>query len=248
MKLHILGAGSANDPTLANSSSVVCGIDGTQILIDCGYSVAREVLAEYRDPDAIDAIYFTHHHPDHCYGFVPVMIGWCDLARSKPLVIATTKWGRGQLEDLLRLGVGGNWDPGFDIHWHMVPDPLEIGGLSLTFALTDHLVPNHAVRIEEQESGAVLAYSGDGRPTEASVALFASADLLMHECYVHDSEPLVPGHACLEMCLDVAKTAGVGQMMLYHIREDEKAAMARAVSGISGVEIAQEKARIDIVS
>jgi ribonuclease BN (tRNA processing enzyme) len=235
MQIHILGSGSASDPTLPNSSvAVSCG--DKRIMIDCGYSVAREAIASFRDPDTIDALVFTHHHPDHCYGFVPTMIAWSDAGRRKPLVIATTGWGRRQLGELQRLGVGADWRPGFDFHWHLVPEPLQIGSASLGFAPTEHSVPNHAIRIEH--GGKVFAYSGDGKPTAESRGLFAGADLLMHECYTLTELPEEPWHCSLETCAEMVETLSLGRLLLYHIREDQRLAIAAAAAAVPRTEVA----------
>lgn len=228
MQAYILGSGSASDPTLPNSSIVVtCG--DARIMIDCGYSVAREAIGTFRDAEAIDALVFTHHHPDHCYGFIPTMIAWSDAGRRKPLIIATTAWGRRQLMDLQRLGLGSSWRPGFDYLWHEVPEPLAVGPARLRFAPTDHTVPNFAIRIESE--GEALAYSGDGRPTPASRTLFRGADLLLHECYTLDPLPDEAGHCCFETCREMSESLGVGRLLLYHIREDQRPLVAAAAAG-----------------
>lgn len=235
MRLHILGSGSASDPTLPNSSVVVtCG--DTRIMVDCGYSVAREAIAAFRDPDSVDALVFTHHHPDHCYGFVPTMIAWSDAGRRKPLKIATTDWGRRQLLELQRLGLGPDWKPSFDYRWHRVPEPLALGPARLCFAPTDHTVPNFAIRIEAD--GVVLAYSGDGRPTPQSRALFTGADLLLHECYTLAPVPPEAGHCSFDVCAEMLASLSLGRLMLYHIREDQRAAVAAAATAVSGMGVA----------
>lgn len=235
MQLYILGSGSASDPTLPNSS-IVATCDDTRIMIDCGYSVAREAIATFRDPDAVDALVFTHHHPDHCYGFVPTMIAWSDAGRRKPLAIVTTDWGRRQLMELQRLGLGSGWQPGFDYEWHRAPEPLALGPARLRFAPTDHTVPNFAVRIES--GGAALAYSGDGRPTAQSRALFAGADLLLHECYTLAPLPEEAGHCSFDTCRAMLESLPLGGMMLYHIREDQRPAVAAAAAAVPRMAVA----------
>ena len=203
MQILILGSGSASDPSLPNSSVVVtCG--DARIMIDCGYSVAREAISTFRDPDAVDALVFTHHHPDHCYGFVPTMIAWSDAGRRKPLTVATTEWGRHQLLELQRLGLGSSWRPGFDYDWRTVPQPLALGSARLSFAPTDHTLPNFAVRIEND--GRVFAYSGDRRPTPRSRGLYAGANLLMHECYTLSPLPDEFGHCSFDTCAELSHT------------------------------------------
>ena len=243
MQVYILGSGSASDPTLPNSSVVVtCG--DTRIMIDCGYSVAREAIARFRDPNAVDAVVFTHHHPDHCYGFVPTMIAWSDAGRRKPLTVVTTDWGRRQLNELHRLGLGSAWKPGFDYEWHRAPEPMDLGPARLSFAPTDHTVPNFAVRIES--GGAALAYSGDGRPTVQSRALFAGADLLLHECYTLAPLPEEAGHCSFDTCRAMLESLPLGGMMLYHIREDQRAAVAAAAATVPRMAVAVTGSTIDL--
>lgn len=243
MRIHILGSGSASDPTLPNSSIVVtCG--ETRVMIDCGYSVAREAIAAFREPDAVDALVFTHHHPDHCYGFVPTMIAWSDAGRRKPLTIATTDWGRRQLLELQRLGLGSGWRPGFEYRWHAVPEPLAVGPARVTFAPTDHTVPNFAIRIEAE--GAALAYSGDGRPTAASRALFAGADLLLHECYSLDPLPDEAGHCSFATCRALLESLPVGRLLLYHIREDQRAPVAAAAAEVPGIAVVESGSTFEL--
>mgnify|MGYP000622155909 CR=1 FL=1 len=243
MHVHILGSGAANDPTLPNSSVVVsCG--GTRIMIDCGYSVAREAIAAYRDPDAIDALVFTHHHPDHSFGFVSTIGAWSDAGRRKPMAIATTEWGWRQLETLMRIGFGADWKPSFPCLWHTVPEPLMVGPAHLSFAPTQHGVPNHAIRIETDEE--VFAYSGDGQPTPQSLDLFTGADLLMHECNTLEPDPDQPGHCWLAACVEILQTRSIGRMLLYHVSEPEKSMVAAAVKTILHLEIAETGASIQL--
>lgn len=236
MDVHILGTGAANDPTVPNSSVVVrCG--GMRIMIDCGFSAAHAALAAYRDPDAIDALVFTHHHPDHSFGFVPLMVGWADAGRRKPLTVATTPWGRWQLETMRDLGVGPRWAPGFEFAWHEVPVPLTLGAVRLSFADTVHTVPNHAVRIDSAVGA--FAYSGDGRPTPRTRRLFDGVDLLMHECHTVDPDPGEEGHCWLGLCAELQGSLRIGRTMLYHVRKDQRDALRCAVVGHAGVSLAE---------
>ena len=108
MRIDVLGVGEAFDPYYANSSVVVTA-DGYRILIDCGATVPGLVMAKFPDPDAIDAIYFTHMHPDHIFGLVPVMLNWRDDGRSKPLHILCSPQLRSHLEQLMVLGFTGSY-------------------------------------------------------------------------------------------------------------------------------------------
>jgi len=226
MRLTLIGTGSAHDPDLPNASALVEGADKT-ILIDCGFSAVRGINRHVTDPDRVDLIVVTHHHPDHVFGFVPLIDHWSDSGRTKTLKVATTQWGRSQLESFMTLAFGPLWRPKFNLVWHVVPDEMQIGDIRVRFAPTLHSVPNHAIRFDV--GGKSLAYSGDGAPTASSRALFAGVDFLMHECYVADDRD-APGHCNFPTCLDVMRECAVGRLGLYHIHPDHKDPMKAAIA------------------
>jgi ribonuclease BN (tRNA processing enzyme) len=64
MKIVFLGVGSAFDENYPNTS-VLISTDKTSLMLDCGDSAARQLWKIASGNDSIDAIYITHHHPDH---------------------------------------------------------------------------------------------------------------------------------------------------------------------------------------
>lgn len=229
MDIHVLGVGESADPDLPNSS-VVVSQDGFRLMIDCGHSVPPVLWRELPDPDAVDALYFTHHHPDHCFGLVPALIRWTDDRRRKPLILATTSDGRHQLRQLF---AAGGIDPqrslSFPLDWHAVPETGTLGPFALRTAPTLHAVPNLAVRLEA--GGKSFAYSGDGRMTPESESLFRGADLLFHECFTVDPDPTQPFHAAYSQLSGLPDRLGIGAVRLYHVRRNERSGLAAACAG-----------------
>ena len=68
MKIDVLGCGSAFSCTQNTSALRVIDADNKQWLIDCGPTVPRALWQRGGEVNDIDAIYFTHVHPDHCTG------------------------------------------------------------------------------------------------------------------------------------------------------------------------------------
>jgi hypothetical protein len=100
-----------------------------------------------------------------------------------------------------------------------------IGPFAVATASTRHAAPNEAIRLEA--GGRRFAYSGDGRPTDASRALYAGVDLLMHECW----SPVAtdnPTHCDLPTLRDLE---GPGRVGLYHVRAGSRAALKEMVAG-----------------
>lgn len=217
MQIVVLGVGEASDPTQSNASVVVAGGD-YRLLIDCGHSVPPALWRRFADPHSIDALMLTHHHPDHCFGLVPWLISLADDGRRRPLDIVTTAWGIDHLKKLCEIGMVPH-DSGspFPIIWRDAATVERIGPFALARARTSHSVVNHAIRLEA--NGMRFVYSGDGRPTTESRALFADADLLLHECYMADDAPEMEHHADLATVRGVAGPPRIG---IYHIRKDQR--------------------------
>lgn len=227
--ITFVGTGAAFDPVLPNTSMLYRG--ARTLLLDCGYRVPHALwaLPGGRDPELLDGVWISHVHADHSFG-LPALLLWMRLAeRTRPLEIfggpGVGRW----LRRLLELGYPGSYAP--EKCFPIVPRPvsprraLRWGPLRLSVARSDHSVRNLSLRIDE--GSASFAYSGDGAPTEATAALFAGVDLLVHECFAADVR--VHGHAALVDLLPLARDAGVATLGLIHLH-DELGAGVRALA------------------
>ena len=222
MRVIPLGVGDAFDADEPNSSTLVES-DGFTLLIDCGHSAIAPLWRARPHPETIDAVYLTHHHADHVLGLPSVMDRWSWDGRTKELVILTTEWGEGQLRQLCALLA---IEPRFPLRYLRPGATPSLGPFALQTALTEHLVPNHALQLVAHDR--CFAYSGDGRPTEAARALYADADLLLHECWEPDPTPDVDFHSDLDTVRSIEGPPRIG---LYHIRAGRRRAMSDAVQG-----------------
>lgn len=220
MRLTMLGVGEAFDGAEASSAGLV-EAEGFTLLIDCGHSAVRPLWCARPDPDSVEAIYLTHHHADHVLGLVPVMDHWAWRGRRAPLTVLTTAAGIGHLEQLFAaMDVPRGADCPFAVTYLVAAETAAVGPFALSVAPTRHTVPNQAVRLEA--GGRVLAYSGDGRPTPESRALFRGADLVMHECFEPLATPENPFHCDLP---EVETLEGAGRIGLYHVRAGKAGAL-----------------------
>jgi ribonuclease BN (tRNA processing enzyme) len=220
MRVIPLGVGDAFDPDQANSSALV-EESGFTLLIDCGHSAVTPLWRARPDPETIDAVYLTHQHADHVLGLPSVMDRWSWEGRRKELLILTTERGESQLRQICALL---EIAPRFRLHYLRAAETPSLGPFALRTAPTLHLVPNDAVQLTAR--GRCFAYSGDGRPTEAARALYARADLLMHECWVPDPAPEVDFHSDLDTVRSIRGPSRIG---LYHIRAGRREAMQAAI-------------------
>lgn len=227
MDITVLGVGEASDPAFANSSSLVHH-DGYSLLIDCGHSVPSSLWRLAPEPDRIDAIYFTHGHPDHCFGLVPVLIQWKDDGRTRPLDIVASAPTRRRLDLILEAGETRGHDLPYAVRWHEPKDMPALGPFAARYAATVHSIPNQAIRLDAGQRS--FAYSGDGQPTEKSAALYRGADLLFHECYTVETDPAQRFHTDLAVLGGLIAEWAPGDCRLYHIRKDQRAGMEAAVA------------------
>jgi ribonuclease BN (tRNA processing enzyme) len=221
MRLELLGVGEAFDPEQPNSS-VLIDHDGYTLMIDSGHSIVPRLWRTRRDPDAVDAIYFTHHHADHVLGLPPIVNLWHYEGRQKPLLIVATPPGLEQLRSLITLM---DVEPPYPIRYQPTAETYHIGPFTARTALTQHAAPNYAIRLEA--GGKRVAWSGDGRPTDASRALYRELDLLMHECFEPEAAPENLYHCDLPTIRTIAGPKRIG---LYHVKCGTRPALREAIA------------------
>ncbi len=180
MKIDVLGCGSAFSVQQNTSAICVTDPDHRQWLIDCGPTIPRALWQRRGDVNDIDAIYFTHVHPDHCTGLTALLNHWKSFGRRKPLII----WSqREQRPVLMQLASLANWPESslcFAIDWRDSEPEWHWQGWHIRTAFSHHEIPNLALRIEIGDNA--LFYSGDGRPTPESTALMHHASPAFQEC------------------------------------------------------------------
>ena len=169
LSLTVLGCdGSWPGPGGAGSAYLVsCG--DTRLLVDAGPGTFAR-LQELIDPVTLDAVFISHHHPDH----------WSDL--SALLTQARFAAGGHQVQVYAPADFRDRIGPSDarSVAWHLVTDGSteSIGDLVCTFHRTDHSFETLAVRID----GACrsLGYSADTGPgwgldSSATISTWCSA-------------------------------------------------------------------------
>ena len=70
--VRVVGCGEAFDVGLGNTSYLFSGEGYPALLFDCGYQIPERLWLN-RLHLGLDAVFFTHLHADHSFGFVPLM-------------------------------------------------------------------------------------------------------------------------------------------------------------------------------
>lgn len=214
MKIDVLGCGSAFSREQNTSALRVIDEANRQWLIDCGPTIPRALWQRGGDINDIDVIYFTHVHPDHCVGLTALLNYWKSFSRQKPLVIYCQPQQRPVLMQLAALA---NWPQttlSFDLDWRDTTDAWHWHDWHIRTAETRHELTNRAIRITF--GGRTLFYSGDGRPTAASIALMAGADLAFQECASLTALSDDASHSDFPSCLALFRQLAIPAFGLYH--------------------------------
>jgi len=216
-EVTVLGCGEAFDERYTNTSLLVQA-EGKTILLDCGYSAPAPLWNAVADPNEIDLIYISHAHADHCYGLPAVLGRMWEEGRTKQLVVLSQAPLLGQLRAAMDSGYPGlaaRFEYPIEYREATPATPLDWQGLRFAFAPTRHSVTNLAVRVEA--GAGKFCYSGDGQFTDESRALFAGADLLVHEAYSFDPSPI---HGDFAGVIGMAAELSVRQLALVHVKRN----------------------------
>jgi ribonuclease BN (tRNA processing enzyme) len=224
VKLTILGcAGSVPGPD-APAPCYLVEADGFRLVLDLGNGALAALQARMSAFD-IDALAFSHLHPDHCADFSALAVlrqyhpdpPYSPTERRLP-VHGPADMGRrfaAQYAPNIAERFSTDFSHVFDFH-RLAGETVQIGPLKVTAAQVVHPCEAYGFRIEHD--GRSLVYSGDTAACPALDALSSGADLLLAEATWTDL-PTRPAdmHMSGRQAGQTACRAGVGRLMLTHI-------------------------------
>jgi ribonuclease BN (tRNA processing enzyme) len=189
--------------------------DGFRLLIDPGYAVVPR-LAGDATPTAIDAVFVTHGHPDHCADLNPLLRARA-MSGDQPPALPVFAPAHA-LDAVLALDRPGMLDATIDRRDYAPGDRFDIGPFGAQTTLLPHSIPNGGVRLTA--GGHTVAYTGDTGPSPEIVTLARDADLLLAEAsYVDEEMPddLRPVLSTAREAGQYAAAAAVGRLLLTHL-------------------------------
>ncbi len=214
-----------------------------RIVLDLGNG-ALGALHRHVDPLAIDAVFLTHLHADHCLDLCSYYVLRRYHPRGSPPRIPV--FGPAGVAGRLAAAYDLPPEPGMsgEFDFQEYDGAVRVGPLLVEPVPVEHPVPAYALRVSVD--GRVMAYSGDTAVCDGLLRAAADADLLLAESSFLDGAENPPGvHLTGAQAGAVATEAGVGRLVLTHIPpwHDPQVSLAAAGTTYAGsVELAHSGA------
>jgi len=248
MRLIVLGCtGSGPGPTSPASGYLVQAGD-VHLTIDLGNGTFG-ALQRHLDPWRLDAVAFTHLHPDHCADFSALVVHrrhhphppFDATARPLPVLApaeAPQRFARQFAPSAAELARTDLRDI-FAFETLTDGASSSVGTVTVRAGRVDHPCEAYALRVEH--GGRSLVYSGDTGPCDGLVELARDADVLLCEAswphvWAKWSEPPRGVHLSARQAGEHATAAGVGRLLITHVPPwgDGAALLAEAKAAFDG--------------
>ncbi|WP_127557289.1 MBL fold metallo-hydrolase [Saccharospirillum alexandrii] len=233
MNITVIGAGSAYEPYGVNASILVQESEFT-LLVDCGPTVPPALWRHDIGIEQIDALYFTHCHPDHCLGLTTLINFWQHSKRRKPVLIYAQRDQWARLQQLASFGLWPSNQCSFDILWQESLGLTSLGPWQCQTAVSRHPVRNLSLWLRSRHG--TLFYSGDGRPTRYNQPWLESADVVFQECQSSLALPPRSNHGDWPLCQQLSRKAG-SLLCPYHIGPEHQPAIREAAASFADIRV-----------
>jgi ribonuclease BN (tRNA processing enzyme) len=230
MRLIVLGCSGSGPGPDAPASGYLVEAGDARLVLDLGNGTFG-ALQRHLDPWELDAVAFSHLHPDHCADFTSLVVHrryhprppYDPAARPLPVHAPAEAPDRFAAAYAPSAAERAETDLTDVFTFHALADgrAAEVGSASLTARRVDHLCEAYGLRVDA--GGRSLVYSGDTGPCAALVELARGADVLLCEAtWPHvmpqwGDEPPTGVHLSGRQAGEHAAAAGVGRLLITHV-------------------------------
>lgn len=227
MRLLVLGCSGSGPGPDSPASGYLVEAGDARFTLDLGNGTFG-ALQRHLDPWRLDAVVFSHLHPDHCADVTGLVVHRRHHPRPPvdahrlPVfapVAAPDRFAAAYAPDPVERAATDLSDV-FAFHRIVDGSTARVGDAALRAARVDHPCDAYALRIEH--GGRTLVYSGDTGPCDALVEIARGADVLLceagwpHVTPAWDEPP--PGvHLSGRQAGEHATAAGVGRLLVTHV-------------------------------
>lgn len=240
--------GTKGGPPLARSgrsnSATLILVNDVPFIVDCGYGVARQMIAAGVDPGRTRYIFLTHHHSDHTLEYGTLLYqAW--LSPRRPTIdvygpkgiaeMTRTAFDTQKLDIEVRIEDEGMKEPRTMVTTHEINADgplLATPDVKVTCCRVRHppINDSFAYRFDAKDRSIVI--SGDTAYSPELIQLAKGADVLVHEALYLPAvdqivaratnaprlrEHIIASHTTTEEIGRVATAAGVKTVVLSHL-------------------------------
>jgi ribonuclease BN (tRNA processing enzyme) len=243
VRLTVLGCSGSIPGPNAPSSGYLVEADDFVLGVELGNGTLG-ALQTVRDPFSLDALLFSHLHPDHCADFTALTV----LRRYHPappydprvrrLAVhapaeAPTRFVAAYSPDEADRRITDLSDV-FTFH-PLAVTTVHIGPFEVTAARAAHPCEAYSFRISDGTT--TLVYTGDTGVADAVTELATGADVLLAEAsWTHAADRPPDLHLSGREAGELAKQAGVGRLLVTHVPPwtDAQAVVDEAAAQFTG--------------
>ena len=179
MRVTVVGSGDAFGSGGRFQTCIALGPEDaageSHTLVDCRATSLVALKQQGFDPNSIRTVLITHLHADHFGGLPFLILDGQFRRRRQDLTVVGAPGTRQRLNEALEVCFPGSSsvERRFAVHVveHVERTPLLVDGLTVVPFEVRHAAgaPAYALRVENADSGAALAYSGDTEWIDALV-------------------------------------------------------------------------------
>lgn len=243
MLLTVLGcAGSVPGPN-APTSGYLLESEGFLLGMDLGHGTLGALLA-IRDPFDLDALLFSHLHPDHCADFAALTVfrRYHPAPSRNPVLHRLAVYGPSELHSRLAAAYApdaeelAETDLSDVYEFHPIaPGNVNIGPFTVRAAKALHPCESFSFRISS--GSRTIVYTGDTGFNDGLVELASGVDLLLSEAtWTHGEDRPAGLHMSGREAGELAKRSGAARLLVTHVSPfiDSQAILAEARSVYPG--------------
>ena len=242
-ELAVLGSSGMYSDTSRACSGYLFRSTDANVVVDCGPGSTSN-LGKFAAYNEVDAILLSHLHTDHCLDLIGFYYALCfDPTGRRSVDVYAPPGAADQLRSVLTPDVTAAFDEVCRFRTIGPGDTFDIGHLSFELFDSSHPVPTVSVRVSCEDKVAV--YSSDSSGGPGLVVAASQADLFLCEATWEsgDAHVAASGHMTAAQAGEIAHQAGVGRLLLTHLRpgNDPQRAIAEAQRFFAGpVEVAND--------
>jgi len=182
MKLTVLGSGTCIPTPTRNAPGYLLQANGRHLLVDCGSGISRQLARAGYPCSALEGIFLTHLHPDHCADLVAI-IQALQVGDRKDFAGRLLIGGDAAVGQYYRSSVGEWLGPvAFAIKLLDMRRPVVFEDIRIDTAPTVHMEDGVSLAYRFIFKDKKIVFTGDAEYSEALSRFAAGADLLVADC------------------------------------------------------------------